>query len=157
MSDENGYVAASDDGLHYEPARSWRFDDGEELGSENTQQRWLTHSDGPFLVYTRRTADNVHIARHRAPLFIAQVDPEGLFVLRQTERVLIPERGVPMGNFGAAAIDANEAWVTVGEFMWPEYVRQNRARERGACGAVRLARVIWSAADSTDATPEGKQ
>lgn len=148
-SDENGYVAASDDGLHYGSAQPWRFDDGEELGSENTQQHWLTHSDGLLLVYTRRAADNAHIFRHRAPLFIAQVDPEDLYVRRRTERVLIPEHGVPMGNSGAAAIDANEAWVTVGEFMWPEYVRQNRARERGACGAVRLARVVWSTPDRT--------
>ena len=146
--DENGYVAASDDGLRYGPAQPWRFDDGAELGSQNTQQHWLAHREGLFLVYTRRTPDNAHVARHRAPLFIAQVDPEDMVIRRETERVLLSERGVPMGNFGAASIDENEAWVTVGEFMWPDYVRQNRARERGACGAVRLARVVWSTPDT---------
>jgi hypothetical protein len=143
-SDGNGYVAVSDDGLHFGQARPWRFDDGSELGSDHTQQHWLAHSDGLFLVYTRRTPDNGHVARNRAPLFVAQVDPQGLFVRRETERVLLSERGVPMGNFGAATMDEKEAWVTVGEFMWPDYVRQNCARERGSCGAVRLARVLWS-------------
>ena len=45
----------------------WTFDDGSELGNYNTQQHWVTHSDGLFLVYTRRGADNDDIARHRAP------------------------------------------------------------------------------------------
>ncbi|MBT3374638.1 MAG: hypothetical protein HN406_03520 [Lentisphaerae bacterium] len=59
---------------------------------------------------------------------------------------VVSERGVPMGNFGAIqTIGEQEAWITVGEFMWPDYVRQNRAREHGACRAVRLARVAWPA------------
>jgi hypothetical protein len=60
-------VAAGDDGLQFEPSRPWQFDDGQELGSYNTQQHWVTHSDGLYLVYTRRGADNDHIFRHRAP------------------------------------------------------------------------------------------
>lgn len=43
-----------------------KHDDGKELGSYNTQRHWLAHSVGPFLVYTRRGADNDHILRHRA-------------------------------------------------------------------------------------------
>ena len=56
------------------------------------------------MVYTRRGANNDHVFRHRAPLFIAQVDPEKLVVLRVTERVVLPERGVPLGNFGVSAL-----------------------------------------------------
>ncbi len=41
---------------------------------------------GGFLVYTRRGADNDHVFRHRAPLFIAQVDPKRLDVIRASER-----------------------------------------------------------------------
>ncbi len=85
--------------------KKWTFDDGKELGSYNTQQHWLTHDDGLFLVYTRRGAGNDHVMRHRAPLFIAQVDPLRLRVIRATERVLIPERGATLGNFGAAPIN----------------------------------------------------
>jgi hypothetical protein len=90
-------------------------------------------------VYTRRGADNDHIMRHRAPLFIAQVDPRRLQILRNTERVLVPERGATLGNFGAAPIDKHQSWVTVAEGIW-----NDEARRRGAEGALFVARVIWA-------------
>jgi hypothetical protein len=138
-NDLKGYVTAGDDGLHFAPIKPWTFDDGTELGSYNTQQHWLAHRDGLFLVYTRRGADNDHIFRHRAPLFIAQVDPQRLCVLRETEKVLIPERGAQMGNFGAAPINENESWVTVAE-----YIAGGKPHPRGADGSVFAAQVIWS-------------
>jgi len=138
-NDLKGYVTVSDDGLNYQPITPWLFDDGKELGSYNTQQHWLSHSDGLFLVYTRRGANNDHIIRHRAPLFIAEVDPKTLRVKRQTERVLIPERGGEMGNFGACAITPTESWVTVSEGLWNE-----DSRKRGAEGATFIAKVKWS-------------
>ena len=76
--------------------------------------------------------------------------PGSLCVRRDTERVVIPERGVPMGNFGVCRISPDEAWITVGEFMWPAYVERNRARERGARGAVLCARVRWERPDLAD-------
>jgi hypothetical protein len=85
-NDEHGHVTRGDNGLHFERPRPWTFDDGADLGSYNTQQHWVTHSDGLLLVYTRRGADNDHVFRHRAPLFIARVDPERLCVIRATER-----------------------------------------------------------------------
>ncbi len=112
-NDQKGYVTVSDDGLNFAPIRAWIFDDGSELGSYNTQQKWVTHSGGLFLVYTRRGANNDHIPRHRAPLFIAQVDPETLRVIRSTERVAVPERGVDLGNFTATTVSAEETWITV--------------------------------------------
>lgn len=140
-NDQRGYVAVSEDGLNYAPQKPWTFDDGSELGSYNTQQHWLAHSDGLLLTYTRRGVSNDHIMRHRAPLLIAQVDPEKLCVIRETERILIPECGVPMGNFGAAPINEHESWVTVSEFMWPQWNEQ--ARKRGAAGRTFVARVVW--------------
>ena len=77
--------------------------------------------------------------RHRAPLFMAQVNPATLQVVRATEKVLIPERGATLGNFGAVRIDRNESWVTVCEGLWSD-----DARKRGATGALFVARVIWS-------------
>lgn len=138
-NDLKGYVTAGDDGLHYAPIREWTFDDGEDLGSYNTQQHWVAHSEGLFLSYTRRGANNDHIPRHRAPLFIAQVNPDTLQVIRATERVLIPERGATLGNFGAAAVSPDESWVTVSEGVWNDDIRR-----RGAEGATFIARVIWS-------------
>ncbi len=112
-NDQTGYVAVSDDGMNFGPIKAWTFDDGSELGSYNTHQKWVTHSDGLFLVYTRRGANNDHIPRHRAPLFIARVDPEKLHVIRRTERIAVPERGVDIGNFDTAMITEDETWITV--------------------------------------------
>jgi len=125
-NDRKGYVTVSDDGLNYAPIKAWTFDDGTELGSYNTQQKWVTHSDGLFLVYTRRGANNDHITRHRAPLFIAQVDTGKLCVRRDTERIAVPERGRALGNFDATVISANETWITV------------------AGGEAYFTRIIWS-------------
>lgn len=138
-NDRKGYVTFSEDGLSFKPIRPWMFDDGKDLGSYNTQQHWLVHSDGLFLAYTRRGANNDHILRHRAPLFLVQVDPEKLQVLRGSEKVLVPERGATLGNFGAAAITPDESWVTDAEGIWDA-----AARKRGATGATFLARVRWS-------------
>jgi hypothetical protein len=122
--------------LHYAPVRPWRFDTGAELGSYNTQQHWLVVGGRLYLTYTRRGAHNDHIVRHRAPLFIAEVDPERLVVLSKTEQVLIPERGVMLGNFGVHMVNAREAWVTDAEY----YLGKTR-HERGADNSVWLIRV----------------
>jgi hypothetical protein len=141
-NDEKGYVAVSDDGLHYAAPQPWTFDDGSELGSYNTQQHWLAHSDGLFLCYTRRGYNNDHIPRNRAPLFIAQVDPEKLCVIRSTEQVLIPERGLMLGNFGASPITTEESWVTDSEYLCIKhgYV----PTDAGGNGSTFIARVMWS-------------
>lgn len=137
-NDLRGYVATSKDGLHFEPFKPWTFDDGTDLGSYNTQQHWVTHSDGLFLVYTRKGANNDHVFRHRAPLFIAQVDPERLCVIRETEKILVPNRGAGLGNFGVTEVNENETWVTVAECMLPE------GNERyGSDNSVYAAKILW--------------
>lgn len=138
-NDDRAYMAISDDGLHFDTPTPWTFDDGAELGSYNTQAHWIAHSSGLFLVYTRRGANNDHVVRNRAPLFMAQVDPANHSVLRATEVVLVPERGAMLGNFGAAAISENESWVTVGEGMHGD------AAKRGANGSVFVAKIKWGA------------
>lgn len=138
-NDARGYVTTSDDGLKWAAVKPWQFDDGTDLGSYNTQQHWLTHSDGLYLAYTRRGANNDHIARNRAPLFLAQVDPAKLQVIRSTEQVLMPERGVMLGNFGAASITDGESWVTDSEF-----ILSDKPHAKGADGRTFAARVLWS-------------
>ncbi len=140
-NDLMGYVSTSDDGLHFGPIQPWTFDDGAELGSYNTQQHWLVHSDGLFLCYTRRGYNNDHIPRNRAPLFIAQVDTERLCVLRATEQVLIPERGMMLGNFGAAPVTAAESWVTDSEYVCLK--NGYGPSPRGGDGSTFVARVHW--------------
>ena len=114
-SDHSAFVTRGTDGIHFEPAREWTFDDGQLLGSYNTQQHWVTVGGGLFLIYTRSGADNDHIGRHRAPLFIGQVDPHRLQIRRATERVLIPENHAMLGNSGVCWISDRESWVTCAE------------------------------------------
>lgn len=114
-ADDGAYVAKSDSGLRYSEHVEWKFDDGQKLGSYNTQQHWVTLGERLYLVYTRRGANNDHIMRHRAPLFIAQVDTENLTVLRRTEQVVIPENHATLGNSGVCRISNDEAWITVAE------------------------------------------
>lgn len=140
--DRRGYVAASDDGLNYGPKRAWTWDDGEPLVTGTTQQHWLTHSDALHLVYTRQDASNEKVIRWRAPLWVAQVDPSTLRLLRATERIVLPLVGdgikapelVPiMGNFGICHASAEESWVTDGSWC----PKTNR-------GELQLARVKWN-------------
>ena len=114
-ADHSAYVTSGTDGIHFDPIKEWQFDDGTPLGSYNTQQHWVTVSGGLFLVYTRTGANNDHIFRHRAPLFIGQIDPKTLRVLRATERVLLPANHATLGNSGVCQISDNESWVTCGE------------------------------------------
>ncbi len=114
-ADDGAFVASSEDGINYSAHQPWLFDDGRPLGSYNTQQHWVTIGGKLWLVYTRRGANNDHIMRHRAPLFIAEVDPEELHVIRATEQVLVPEDNATLGNSGVCQISDKEAWVTVAE------------------------------------------
>ncbi len=144
--DNHGYVSVSNDGLNWQPKQPWCWDDGEPLSLSTTQQHWLTHSDGLFLVYTRKDASNVNVMRWRAPLFVAQVDPEKLVLLRETEQVVHPLIGdgvndphhVPlMGNFHVTNASPTESWVTVGSWI----PRQN------AQGTTHLGRIHWARAN----------
>jgi hypothetical protein len=137
-NDAAAYVTVSDDGLHFEPVKKWTFDDGQDLGSYNTQAHWVTHPNGLFLTYTRRGANNDHIPRNRAPIFIAQVDPDRLQVLRSTEQIVLPERGAMLGNFGAQAITPDESWVTDAE-----YILGTTPHPKGADGSIWLGRIRW--------------
>ena len=138
-NDQRSYVTTSRDGLHFDPVRAWAFDDGSDLGSYNTQQHWVTHSDGLFLVYTRRGAKNDHVFRHRAPLFMAQVDPVRLVILRATERVLVAERGAGLGNFGVTQVSPDETWVITTEWMQPE-----TAARHGSDNSVFVVKIHWN-------------
>jgi len=135
-NDNQGFVTKSDDGLHFTPIKSWKFDDGSDLSNYNTQQHWVTHSEGLYLVYTRRGADNDHVFRHQAPLFMARIDPEKLVVIRDSERILVPERGARLGNFGVSEVSPDETWVTVSEWMQPKGVEKH-----GSDGSVYVAKI----------------
>ena len=114
-ADHSAFVTSGTDGIHFDPIQEWKFDDGEPLGSYNTQQHWVTIGGGLFLIYTRKAADNDHVFRHRAPLFIGQVNPNTLRVMRATERVVMHENHATLGNSGVCRISDRESWITCGE------------------------------------------
>lgn len=137
-----GFVTRSSDGLDWAPMVPWTFDDGEPIAMSTTQQRWLPHGDGLFLVYTRRDASNANVMRWRAPLWMAEVDRKRLALRRSTERVVIPMNadGVRdaaavehQGNFHTTAISPSESLVSTGTVV-----------PRTWTGAVRIARIRWS-------------
>ena len=140
--DGHGYQTVSRDGLHWQRKEAWKWDDGTSLELATTQQHWLSHSDGLFLVYTRRDAINEGVIRWRSPLWIARVDPQTRRLIRATERVVLPIVGdgvnepddvALMGNFNVTHMTPLESWVTVGE-----WIPGGNAR-----GDLLLARVQW--------------
>lgn len=143
--DDAGYVKTSDDGLNFGELKKWTWDDGTELGTYNTQTHWVTHSDALYLTYTRRGANNDHVFRNRAPLFIGEVDPVKLHVKRATEQILIPEKGARYGNFGVCSVSEKETWVVETEWMQrpPEEKIIPVQNRWGAAARVYAARIIW--------------
>lgn len=141
--DKHGYVSTSDDGLTWEDIQPWCWDDGEPLAMSTTQQHWIDHSSGLFLVYTRKAKANAKVMRWRAPLYICQVEPDTLRLIRSTEKVVFPMVGdgihnpdqVPrMGNFHTLNASQETSWVTVGETLPSDAWRGNTL----------LARITWA-------------
>ncbi|WP_298868616.1 exo-alpha-sialidase [uncultured Gimesia sp.] len=145
-NDKSAYVTRSKDGLRFSEPKKWTFEDGSELGSYNTQAHWVTHSEGLFLAYTRRGAKNDHVFRNRAPLFIGRVNPEKIAIIRSSERIVIPERGARLGNFGIVDVNANETWVIASEWMQthgPNYVMPVD-NKYGSDNSVFVSKILWS-------------
>ncbi len=140
--DNRGYVASSDDGLHWSDKQPWMWEDGEPLNLSTTQQHWLSHSAGLYLAYTRKAAHNINVIRWRAPIYVAAVNLKTMRLVRDSERVALPLVGdgvnkpnqVPlMGNFQTLAATPQESWITVGQW-----------RPRGGItGDVLLSRIRW--------------
>ncbi len=148
-NDDHGYISVSEGNgsLKFSEPKKWTFDDGADLGNYNTQQHWVRHpKHGLWLVYTRRGAGNDHVFRHRAPLFIAKVDLEKLHVIRATERIVVPEKGARLGNFGVTQISDDETWVTAAEWMQapaPNHHDPKPLIARGADNRVWVTKLKW--------------
>ena len=145
-SDERGYVARSPDGLNFRDMKEWLFDDGTELGSYNTQQHWVTHRNELYLVYTRRGADNDHVSRNRAPLFIARVDIDKLHVIRSTEISVVPNRGATLGNFGCNHVGPDESWIVASEWMHttnPNPYDWRKCMSYGSDNSIFVSKLRW--------------
>ena len=124
--DAHGYVCTSKDGLNWSAPKAWTWDSGDSLSMSSTQQHWMAHSNGLYLVYTRKATHNRNVMRWRAPLFLAKVDPVHLQLIQSTEQTVFPMIGdginnptyVPQyGNFHVNEINENESWITSGEVI----------------------------------------
>ncbi len=145
-NDEDGYVSRSDDGLHYEAPVELVFDDGENAGNYCTQQHWIVNGEALYMVYTRRGADNDHVFRHRAPLFIARFDTERMCLVRATEEVAVPERGARLGNFGCQSLGGGKGIVCASEWMQttpPDCSNWRRCMEYGSDNSIFISHITF--------------
>jgi hypothetical protein len=133
--DGRGYLMVSHDrGWSWDEPVPWKWDNGEIISMDQTMTKLLAHSDGLVLVYTRIRDDNEKTFRHRAPLHIADLDPETLTLKRTTERIIVPNKGMCVGTFWVWPINQQESYVVTAE--WPRDGRKTN-------GDIWLAKVKW--------------
>ncbi len=142
-NDETGYVAKGNDGINFEKPVELCFDDGTNAGNYNTQQHWIQGGGKLYLVYTRRAGFNDHIFRHRAPLFIAEFDTEKMCLIRSTEKIVVPERGARLGNFGCFSINDSESYVVASEWMQGFNGNHEKCMEYGSDNSIFVAKLTF--------------
>ena len=142
-NDVTGFVSKSSDGLHFDEPRELCFETGESLGNYNTQQHWLVGGGRLWLVYTRRAGNNDHMFRHRAPLFIAEMDPVTLRIKRETEKIAVIERGARLGNFGCQSYSESEGYIFVSEWMQNDPHGWEVCALRGSDNSIFIAKVTF--------------
>ena len=133
--DGRGYLLISHDGgRSWEMPIPWKWDNGEIVDMNQTMTKLLVHSEGLLLVYTRIRDDNDHVFRNRSPLHLADVDPETLSLKRDTERTIVPNKGLAVGNFWVWPIDQHKSYVMTAE--WPRDGREEN-------GDIWLTKIRW--------------
>ena len=140
-NDITGYVTKSTDGLTFDPLKELCFDDGENLGNYNTQQHWLTGGGKLWLVYTRRDKTNTHIFRSRAPLFIAEFDPQNMCIIRNTEQIAVPERGARLGNFGCQSFSEELGFIYAAEWMQNDPYGWDKCAQYGSDNSIFITKI----------------
>lgn len=140
-SDSYGLYSVSDDGMNFEEPKLWRWDTDEILPNYNTQQHFLVCGGKLYLVYTRKAGNNDHVFRHRAPLFIAEVDTNTMRILRHTEKIAVPERGARLGNFGVTYIDENKSLITAAEWMQNDPYGREKCERFGSDNSIFIVTV----------------
>lgn len=115
---ENGraYQSISNDGLDWEEPKVWRWNDGKIIAMNTTMTRFIKPSGRLALVYTRVCNNNNNVMRNRAPLFVALVDTKKRRLIKSSETIIFPNKGLPMGNFNTNP-GINGFWyISVGEW-----------------------------------------
>ena len=133
--DGHGYVTVSDDAMTWNEPVPWSWDNGTAIKMNQTMTKFITHSQGLYLVYTRILPDIDNVFRNRAPLFIARIDNGNVCLIKESEQIIFPNNGFPLGNFNVHTVSPLESWVTV-----PEWDRTGRDIP---CNNL-LGRIVWS-------------
>ena len=142
-ADHSGYIATSDDGLNFSRPYELVWENGESIGNYCTQQHWISLGEKLYLVYTRRGADNDNVFRHRAPLFIAELDTERMCLIRATETIAVPNRGARLGNFGAQS-RSGDAFIFASEWMQttePDQTDYKKCMKYGSDNSIFVVRI----------------
>ncbi len=142
-NDLTGFAARSGDGMNYDVPVELCFDNGEPIGNYNTQQHWLKSGEKLFLVYTRRAGNNDHVFRHRAPLFIAEFDPDRMCVIRETEKIAVPERGARLGNFGCQSYSDEVGYIFAAEWMQCGHLGWDECAKHGSDNTLFISKITY--------------
>lgn len=118
-SDEIGLRCESDDGYSFTDPTPWLWDNHTELENYNTQQHWVISEDSLYLAYTKKGANNNHVFRHRAPIFMTRFDEKRKCLVKDEEVILVPELGARLGNFQVLRAKSYESWLITAEWMQP--------------------------------------
>ena len=78
---------------------------------------------------------------------MAEVNQDSLTIKRETEIVLVAERGARLGNFGVMELDDSTTWVVVSE--WMQTWKQSSVilpvdNPHGADNSIFIAKIKWS-------------
>jgi hypothetical protein len=89
------------------------------------------------------------VFRHRAPLFIAEFDRERMCLIRETEKIAVPERGARLGNFGCQSLilDGVETGIVfASEWMQttgPDPFDWRKCMEYGSDNSIFISRIMF--------------
>ena len=116
-----GYVSKTADPMHWDKPKVWKFDNSE-LRTSTTQQHFFKMKDRLFLCYTRKTRDNEHVFRYRAPLFAAEIDTEKCCLKKSTETTVFPlteyQKSTGLyGNFHTVSMPDGSVWLSDGRLF----------------------------------------
>lgn len=119
MRAEDGsmYVSVSEDGMNWPEAKAWTWDDGSAIQTDSTQQHWIRLGDKVCLAFTMNDGTNTSIMRFRAPLYIAEANPEAGTLVKSSLKVLFERRVLKgeearYGNFHCTQLDADTGLAT---------------------------------------------
>ena len=136
--DGHSHVSSSSDGMSWGKPKPWCWDNGDPIPMDQTMTKFISNPRGLFLVYARITEMNKDVFRHRAPLYVAQIDPDKVCLIQSTESTVLGNRGFPLGNFNVHDVSSQETWVTS-----QEWDRSGKAID---CDIL-LSQIVWKPRD----------